>query len=169
MLDMSSSMPIFTTPLEIFSFSFSFSWAGTANGHPSSSTAPVAIAADLFMVTSRLSASRQSERDDFSSNRHLALFSDHALIVPLFPQQRLGHFAQAHLLHFWAIRAVDGRERVYHHNPLRDLESRQLFQAARPQACLVHLSPGSWLNKSHRHRISRPSRSRHDLHGRHAG
>src|SRR5262249_6997057 len=43
---MSSSMPIFTTPSE------TFSWACATNAHTSVSAAPVAITADFFIVTS---------------------------------------------------------------------------------------------------------------------
>jgi hypothetical protein len=48
---MSSIMPIFTTPSEIFSSIFS--WADKANVNAKNSVAPVAIAADPFMVASR--------------------------------------------------------------------------------------------------------------------
>ena len=53
-------------------------------------------------------------------------------------------------------------------NPLRDLEPRQLLQATRAQARLVHLRPGRRLNESYRHRVGHPSRSRHNLYSCHA-
>src|SRR6516165_8604269 len=68
--------------------------------------------------------------------------------MPFFPQYRLSHLTQAYLLHFGAVWALDSRERFYHHNPLRDLEPRQLFQATRSQARLIHLRPGRRLNES---------------------
>src|SRR5215471_18625855 len=61
--------------------------------------------------------------------------------MPFFPQYRPSHLTQAYLLHFGAVWAVDSRERFYHHDPLRDLEPRQLFQATRPQARLIHFRP----------------------------
>src|SRR6516164_5266122 len=53
MLDMSSSMPIFTTPSE------TPSWDSAANGDASNSAAVVAITLDLFIVASQISALRQ--------------------------------------------------------------------------------------------------------------
>src|SRR5262245_46453454 len=150
MLDMSSSMPIFTTPSEILS------WASATNGHATNSAALVVIIADLFIVSSQISALQQFTTDIAR------------LVVPLFPQQRLGHLAQPHLLYFRTVRAIDDRERFHHHNPLRDLEPRQLFQASRPQTGLIHLHPGRRLNKSHRHRIAYLPRRRNNLYGRHA-
>src|SRR5262249_28869380 len=88
--------------------------------------------------------------------------------MPFFPQYRLSHLTQAYLLHFGAVWALDSRERPYHHNSLRDLEPRQLFQATRPQARLIHLRPGRRLNESYRHRVGHPSRSRHNLYSCHA-
>src|SRR5215475_2047540 len=88
--------------------------------------------------------------------------------MPFFPQYRLSHLTQAYLLHFGAVWALDSRERFYHHNPLRDLEPRQLFQATRSQARLIHLCPGRRLNESYRHRVRHPSRSRHNLYSCHA-
>src|SRR6516225_9859660 len=149
MLDMSSSMPIFTTPSE------TFSWASAANGDASNNAALVAITPDLFIVTSQNSALRR-------------LYKSIVLILPFFPQYRLGHLAQAQLLHFGAVWALDNRERFYYHDPLRDLEPRQLLQATRAQACLVHLRPGRRLNESYRHRVGHPSRSRHNLYSCHA-
>src|SRR5260370_17227113 len=90
------------------------------------------------------------------------------LLLPLFPQYRLGHLAQAQLLHFGAVWALDNRERFYYHNPLRDLEPGQLLQATCAQARLVHLRPGRRLNESYRHRVGHPSRSRHNLYSCHA-
>ena len=46
------------------------------------------------------------------------------LVGKLLPQQRLGHFAQAYLLHFGAVRAVDDRERLDDDDTLRHLEPR---------------------------------------------
>src|SRR6516165_2167591 len=149
MLDMSSSMPIFTTPSE------TFSWASAANGDASNNAALVAITPDLFIVTSQNSALRR-------------LYKSIVLILPFFPQYRLGHLAQAQLLHFGAVWALDNRERFYYHNPLRDLEPRQLLQATCAQARLVHLRPGRRLNESYRHRVGHPSRSRHNLYSCHA-
>src|SRR5215475_14005214 len=88
--------------------------------------------------------------------------------MPFFPQYRLSHLTQAYLLHFGAVWALDSRERPYHHNPLRDLEPRQLFQATRPQARLIHLRPGRRLNESYRHGVGHPSRIRHNLYSCHA-
>src|SRR5215472_18243067 len=88
--------------------------------------------------------------------------------MPFLPQYRLSHLTQAYLLHFGAVWALDSRERFYHHNPLRDLEPRQLFQATRPQVRLIHLRPSRRLNESYRHRVRHSSRSRHNLYSCHA-
>src|SRR5262249_35873297 len=88
--------------------------------------------------------------------------------MPFLPQYRLSHLTQAYLLHFRAVWALGSRERFYHHNPLRDLEPRQLFQATRPQARLIHLRPGRRLNESYRYRVGHPSRSRYNLYSCHA-
>src|SRR5215831_12341396 len=88
--------------------------------------------------------------------------------MPFFPQYRPSHLTQAYLLHFAAVWAVDSQERFYHHDPLRDLEPRQLFQATRPQARLIHFRPNRRLNEGYRHRVGHPFRSRHNLYSCHA-
>src|SRR5262249_47135584 len=115
-----------------------------------------------------------------SLHRHLpnislaAVAQKHRAADPaVLPQYRLGHLAQAQLLHFGAVWALDNRERFYYHNPLRDLEPRQLFQATCAQAPLVHLRPapprpGPSLNETYRYRVGQPSGSRHNLYSSHA-
>src|SRR4029453_8219441 len=75
MLDMSSSMPIFTTPSE------TFSWASAANGDASNSAAVVAITPDLFIVTSQISALRQLHK---SIVRLILPFFPHGVANPRF-------------------------------------------------------------------------------------
>src|SRR5271163_3769745 len=70
MLDMSSIMPIFTTPSEIFSciLSWLFSWDCAAKAHASRNAAPIAIAADLFIVTSPVAGVLKPA---YSKQRHI--------------------------------------------------------------------------------------------------
>src|SRR5262249_16433568 len=86
--------------------------------------------------------------------------------MPFFPQYRLSHLTQAYLLHFGAVWALDSRERPYHHNPLRDLEPRQLFQPTRPQPPPTPLARRP--HESYGPRPPPPPRSRHNLYSCHA-
>src|SRR5262249_14997018 len=137
MLDMSSSMPIFTTPSEILSC------ARAANAQASMRTAPIPTVDNLLIVPSRKPTLRKVSRTFSQSNPRLwlALRQTHGGIARplprLLPQQCLGHLAQACALHLEAVRALHDRERLHHHDPLRDLEPRQQLRAPRAQLRLV--------------------------------
>src|SRR5262249_58409884 len=83
-------------------------------------------------------------------------------------ESRLSILRQDYLLQLGSVWALDSRDGPRHHNPLRALDPRQLFQATRPQARLIPLRPGRRLNESYRHRVSHPARSRHNLYSCHA-
>jgi hypothetical protein len=171
MLDMSSSMPIFTTPSEIFS------WACAANAHASSSAAPDAMAADLFILTSRGLAFLGCQPRHFATEYHIsrpADFDGQRCDNPIGTSHgwlcgcsRNSASAISRRRIFGAVRTVDDRERFYHDDPLRALEPGQPLEATRPQGHLVQFHPVGRPNEDHRHGIGPSPRGRHHLDTRH--